>query len=262
MTQGGGRQVRNYFLLALFVLLICAALAAGQRHSGPKDTAPLLQFYTVTQVPSDEAHVWVDRILDVRAAGDGVRVRFIHIAPINSQCSHVVAVKAAERVVPKTTVANVAGKFKLCSYPEDDFAGVIQVAKRNEEELEVTRPVSRTIVAKCGTEERLFELPDKGTLKFDALKLADPRITALWDMAGEVETKVFGKDFSFSGTPDQEKTMQELGAKFAPDILAGMFDAGFPDTSCDFADCAAHNAKSAMQGYAGVVEDLNSCPAK
>jgi hypothetical protein len=251
-----------YFFLALFVLPICAALAAGQRPSARKDTAPLLHFYTVTQVPSDAAHAWVDRILDVRAAGDGVRVRFIHIAPVSAQCPHIVTVKAAERVLPKTTVANVAGKFKLCSYPEDDFAGVIQVAKRNEEEIEVARPISRTIVASCAAEERLFELPDKETLKFDALKLADPRITALWDLAGEVETRVFGKGFSFFGTPDQEKELQELGAKVVPDILAGMFNAGFPDTTCAFAECADHNPQSALQGYVGVIADANSCPSK
>jgi len=257
----GRRRFPSYFSLALFALPICAVLAAGQKPSGTKDTAPLLQFYAVTQVPSDATHVWVDRILDVRAAGDGVRVRFIHIAPVDSRCPHTVAVKAAERVLPKTTVASVAGKFKLCTYPEDDFAGVIQVAKRKEEGIDVARPVSRTIVARCGTEERLFELPDKETVKFDALKIADPRITALWDMAGDVETRVFGKDFSWSGTPEHEKELQESGAKVVPDILAGKFDAGFPDTTCAFAECADHNAKSALQGYAGVIAEPDSCPS-
>jgi hypothetical protein len=258
----GDKRLCTHFLPALFVLTICAGLAARQRPSGSKDTAPLLRFYAVTQVPSDATHVWVDRILDVRVAGDGVRVRFIHIAPVDSKCPHAVAVKAAERVIPKTTVASVAGKFKLCSYPEDDFAGVIEVAKRKEEEIDVARPISRTIVARCGEEERLFELPDKDTVKFDALKLADPRISALWDMAGDVETRVFGKDFSWSGTPEQEKRLQELGAKVVPDILAGMFSSGFPDTTCDFAECADHNAKSALQGYAGVIAEANSCPSK
>jgi len=93
------------------------------------------------------------------------------------------------------------------------------------------------------------------------LRIADPRITALWDMAGDVETRVFGKDFSWSGTPEYEKELQESGAKVVPDILAGKFDAGFPDTTCAFAECADHNAKSALQGYAGVIAEPDSCPS-
>jgi hypothetical protein len=258
----GGRRFLTYVFPALFVLPICAALTAGNVMGGAKDAPPLVRFYAITQVPSDATNFWVDRILDVRATGDGVRVRFVHIAPVGAKCPHNVAVKAAERVIPKTTVASVAGKFKLCTYPEDDFAGVIEVAKRKEEEIDVARPISRTIVARCGEDERLFELPDKETVKFDALKIADPRISGLWDLAGDVETRVFGKDFSWSGTPEQEKRLQELGAKVVPDILAGMFDAGFPDTTCAFAECADHDAKSALQGYAGVIADANSCPSK
>jgi TonB family protein len=176
---------------------------------------------------------------------------------MNRNCAHVVTVKAVEHVLPNLTAAKVAGKFKLCSYPEDDFAGVIQVAKRNDIEPESLEAAANvTIVAKCGTQERLYELPDPDLLKFEALKRADLRIAALWDLKDDVEERAFGKDFAFSkATIQQSKEQQELGAKIVPEILAGKFDSGFADTTCPFAECRDHNAKSALQGYAGSIED-------
>ena len=230
---------------------------AGVKAAQSKEAIELGGFYVVTQAVSDKGTPWADKILDVRAEVAGVRVREIRIAPMNRNCGHNVTVKAVERLLPNTTVAKVAGKFKLCSYPDDDFAGVIQVARREYIESEsVETSASHTIVAKCGTQEKLYELPYPETLKFEALQRADSRITALWDLADDVEERAFGKDFSFGGaTAAQNKERQELGAKFVPEIMGGKFDSGFPDKTCAFADCRVHNAKSALQGYSGVIDE-------
>jgi TonB family protein len=222
-----------------------------------KEEVALGGFYVVTQAVSDKGTPWADKILDVRAEVGGVRVREIRIAPMNRNCAHHVTVKAVERVLPNTTVAKVAGKFKLCTYPDDDFAGVIQVAKRDYIESEsIETSASHTIVAKCGTQERLYELPYPETLKFETLKMADSRITDLWDLAEDVEDRTFGKDFSFAAaTAEQNRERQELGTKVVPEIMAGKFDAGFPDSACAFAECRVHNAKSALQGYGGVIDE-------
>jgi TonB family protein len=231
------------------------SIGAGIKQA--KEGIELGAFYVVTQAVSEKGTPWADKILDVRAEVGGVRVREIRIAPMNRNCAHNVTVKAVERVLPNTTVAKVAGKFKLCAYPDDDFAGVIQVAKRDYVDSDsIETSASHTIVAKCGTQERLYELPYPETLKFEALKRADSRITALWDLADEVEERAFGKDFSFGGaTTEQNKERQELGAKFVPEIMAGKFDSGFPDKACAFAECRVHNAKSALQGYGGVIDE-------
>jgi hypothetical protein len=234
-----------------------ATVSAGARATQVKEEIALAGFYVVTQAVSDKGTPWADKILDVRAEVGGVRVREIRIAPMNRNCAHNVTVKAVERVLPNTTVAKVAGKFKLCSYPDDDFAGVIQVAKRDYIESDsIGTSANHTIVAKCGTKERLYELPYPETLKFEALKRADSRITALWDLADDVEERAFGKDFRFGGaTAEQNKERQELGAKFVPEIMGGKFDSGFPDSTCAFAECRVHNAKSALQGYSGVIDE-------
>ncbi len=254
-------------MLITMAVLVCVGAVVGATANQSEKTGPkaaqakeevmLGGFYVVTQAVSGKGTPWADKILDVRAEVGGVRVREIRIAPMNRNCAHNITVKAVERVVPNTTVAKVAGKFKLCSYPDDDFAGVIQVARRDYIESDsIETSASHTIVAKCGTQERLYELPYPETLKFETLKLADPRITALWDLADDVEERVFGKDSSFAGaTAEQNKERQELGAKFVPEIMAGKFDSGFPDTTCAFAECRVHNAKSALQGYSGVIDE-------
>lgn len=230
---------------------------AINRAMETQEKTELGEFYVVRQAVSSNGPGWSDTILDVRDEVGGVRVREIRIAPLNRNCAHLVTVKAVETVLPNTTAAKVAGKFKLCSYPEDDFAGVIQVAKRGDLEpdsLEAT--ANQTIVAKCGTKETLYELPDQDLLKFEALRRADARIAALWDLKDDVEDRAFGKDFAFAkATAEQNKERQEMGAKFVPEILAGKFDSGFSDRACAFAECRDHNAESALQGYRGPIDD-------
>ena len=253
--------------LLVVIVLVCGGGLVRARSNGAsqarngetqvKEEVALAGFYVVTQAVSDKGTPWADKILEVRAEVDGVRVREIRIAPLNRNCAHQITVKAVERVLPNTTVAKVVGRFKLCSYPDDDFAGVIQVAKRDYIESDsIATSASHTIVAKCGTQERLYELPYPETLKFEALQRADSRITALWDLADEVEDRTFGKDFSFGGaTTEQNKSRQELGAKLVPEIRAGKFDSGFPDKACAFAECRTHDAKSALQGYDGIIDE-------
>jgi TonB family protein len=248
--------------LAPFVSFVpaCAHLAGSLTTNAAIQTqekTELGEFYVVRQAASNNGPGWSDTILDVRDEVGGVRVREIRIAPLNRNCAHIVTVKAVETVLPNTTAAKVAGKFRLCSYPEDDFAGVIQVARRSDIEPDsLVSAANQTIVAKCGNKEILYELPDQDLLKFEALKRADARIAALWDLKDDVEDRAFGKDFAFAkATADQNKERQELGAKFVPEILAGKFNSGFSDSTCAFAECRDHNAKSALQGYKGPIDD-------
>ncbi|MGB8542296.1 MAG: energy transducer TonB [Candidatus Acidiferrales bacterium] len=232
-------------------------LPANKRTIQTQEKAELGEFYVVRQAVSNNGPGWSDTILDVRDEVGAVRVREIRIAPLNRNCAHIITVKAVETVLPEATAAKVAGKFKLCSYPEEDFAGVIQVARRADIEPDsLESAANQTIVAKCGTKETLYELPDQDLLKFEALKRADPRIAALWDLKDDVEDRAFGKDFAFAkASAQQNKERQELGAKFVPEIRAGKFDSGFSDSNCAFAECRDHNAKSALQGYRGPIDD-------
>jgi hypothetical protein len=239
-------------------VVIATTLLAATDHSKP--IPPLLNFYVVTQAIFHSDPKWVDHILEVRPEGDNVQVREIRIAPLSPACPHHVTVRAIERVVPNTTIKKVAAHFDLCAFTEDDVEGMINAAKRKPAPTSDDDSATQTIVARCGQKQRLFELPDQSSLRFDGLALADAHLAAFWNLAATIESRIFGDDFSLAQlTPEQDREAQSLGAKQIPDIKSGKYDQAFADNTCPYAECPDHNAASALQGYAG---PIFACPEK
>jgi hypothetical protein len=228
---------------------------ASEKHV-PKP--PLENFYVVTQATFHSGAKWVDHILEVSPQGDNVLVREIRIAPLDKDCPRHVTVRAVERVLPNTTVKKLTVKFPICAFEEDVVEGMISVVKR-EGSLSVTDDAaSQTIVARCGTRQKMFELPDQESLRFEALQHADKHVSDFWDLAATIEAHAFGGDFSLAKlTPEEDKQAQDLGARLVPEIKSGHYDQGFSDQSCPYAECSAHNAASSLQGYTG---PIFSCP--
>jgi hypothetical protein len=246
--------------LLIASLFIAATLLTASDKPVPKP--PLENFYVVTQAIFHAGPKWVDHILEVRPQSSSeVEVREIRIAPLSSACPHHVTVRAIERVVPNTTVKKVANHFDLCALTEDEVETMIHVAKRtNGAPTSDDDSASQTIVAHCGTKQRVFELPDESSLRFEALTLADSRLAAFWNLAATVESRTFGDDFSLAQlTPEQDRIAQALGAKAVPEIKSGKYDQAFADNNCPYAECPDHSSASALQGYAG---PIFSCPEK
>jgi hypothetical protein len=255
------------FISVLIVILLATLASANSKIAAPAATQssqkrklPLEQFFVVTQAVFHNAPKWVDHILDVRPESGGVLVREIRIAPLSSACPRNVTVRAVERALPDTTVQRITAKFPICSYEEDDVEGMINVAKFAGVVSSTDDSASQTIVATCGTKHRMFELPDQDTLRFDALRHADSHVADFWDLAAAMEDRAFGEDFSLAKvTPEDDRKFQALGAKVVSDIKSGRYDQGFPDQSCPYAECEAHDAASALQGYTG---PIFACPKK
>lgn len=251
------------FFCCLVALPVPASLASASTPlaaQSAKIRSILEKFYIVTQANFHADPKWVDHILDISPQGSDVLVREIRIAPLNPACPHNVTVRAIERVMPGTSVRQLTIKFPICSYAEDDVAGMISVARHpadsttNDDDT-----ANQTIVAGCSTKQKMFELPDQESLRFEALSHADSHVAAMWDMAAAIESRAFGEDFSLAkvtGAPDQEA--QALGAKLISEIKSGKYDQGFADGSCPYAECRDHNAASALQGYSG---PIYACPA-
>lgn len=250
------RSPRLAFVLLVFAGSALAALAGPKL--GPKP--PLENLYVVTQATFHSGVQWVDHILEVRSQSQGVLIREIRIAPLDAACPRHVTVRAVERFLPKTTVQKVAVKFPVCSYEEDVLEGMISLVKRPGSLSATDDSASQTIVARCGSQHKMFELPDEESLRFEALQQADSHVSDFWDLAATVEAQAFGGDFSLAKlTPAQDREAQDLGAKVVPEIKSGRYNEGFADQSCPFAECSAHNAASALQGYSG---PLFACPPK
>jgi hypothetical protein len=268
-------------------LVFAGAPHASQRNTSSKSAkdnhAPLNAFYIVTlgvtpppdtdaapaQSPTVDTAAtlaWRDTIIDVLQDGAGIRIREIVIEPaVGAHCpAHAVIARARERALPGESVDNAAGHHHLCSMNESEVAGVIGAATKDDVARENSDDFgTQTIVATCGENERLFELPWPDTLKFHALGLADSHITALWKMSREVTERAFGDD-SFASTPSpnasDDLAAQKLAEKLVPDIRSGRYASGFGDSNCAYASCRDHSGASALQGYAGVL-DPATCAA-
>ncbi len=277
--------------IIVVALVFVAAPHASQRSTSSKAEkdkhAPLNAFYIVTlgitQPPGNDATpspqqiaappAWRDTIVDVLQDGAGIRIREIVIEPAaGPHCpAHAVIARARERALPGESIEQAAGHHHLCSMNESEVAGVIAAAMKDD----VARDNSddfgtQTIVATCGENEHLFELPWPDTLRFHALGLADSHITALWKMSREVIEHAFG-DAPFGPAlqdatnpqipaPPDDVSSQQLAEKLVPEIRAGRYASGFGDSHCAYASCRDHSAASALQGYVGVL-DAATCAA-
>lgn len=250
-------QRRSNSLLVASIVIAASALAPTDKPK-PKQP-PLENFYVVTQATFHTDPKWVDHILEVHPEQESVRVREIRIAPLNPACPHHVTVRAIERVIPNTSVKKVAVHFDPCAVSEDDVESMIHAAKRKSTGTsDDDDTASQTIVAHCGPIQRVFELPEKESLRFEAIQLADAHLAAIWDLAAVVESRTFGDDFSLAKlTPEQDREAQVLGAKLVPEIKSGKYDQAFADNNCPYGECPDHSSASALQGYAG---PIFSCP--
>jgi hypothetical protein len=104
--------MRQRNLLLLVFRLLCGTLFLGTEVSRAQNTDPLESFYAVTNFFSDYLPGWYEEILEVTPQGNDVRVRVIRISAANPYCGGDL-VRAADRVLPDTTMREVAGKVDL-----------------------------------------------------------------------------------------------------------------------------------------------------
>jgi hypothetical protein len=251
------RTQRPIPLLAFTILVGLLTFLPDRINAAPSNPA-LESFYIVTQATFRDGPAWVDHVLELRPQGSDVVIREIRIAPLSNDCPHHVTVRAIEKTSPNTTVQHLAGKFDLCAHPEADIDGMINAAKKDEEINSIDDSATQTIIAVCGGEHRMYELPYPETLRFEALALADSRVAKYWEIAADLEADAFGSDFSLAKlTPAQDREAQDLGAKFVTELKAGRYKQGFADNNCPYAECRDHSVDSALQGYTG---PIFACP--
>ncbi len=248
----------NLLGLATAVALLTFTAAHAATSTASPSNPILESFYIVTQATFRNGPAWVDHVLELRPQGADVLIREIRIAPLSDDCPHHVTVRAIEKTTPSTTVQHLAGKFDLCAHPEEDIDGMINAAKKQDEINAIDDSATQTIIAVCGGERRMYELPYPETLRFEALGLADSKVAKYWEIAADVEADAFGSDFSLAKlTPAQDRDAQDLGAKIVPELKAGRYKQGFADADCPYAECRDHSVNSALQGYSG---PIFACP--
>jgi hypothetical protein len=105
------------------------------------------------------------------------------------------------------------------------------------------------MVASCSGADVRLALPISKTLKFDAMKSAEPTLARLWDLASEIQNSVFGpNDIFHDRTESEDLALQRAGQKLVSEVISGQYDAGL---------VAAMGGKSSfrslLSGYSGPV---------
>ena len=116
--------MRQRSLLLSILPFLCGILVLGQT-SKARNTEKLQSFVVVTNFFSDFLSDSYDEILDVTSKGKDVRVRVIRISSATRYCGGQL-VRAAERILPDTTINKVIGRVDLCSYTEHEVTDAPQ----------------------------------------------------------------------------------------------------------------------------------------
>jgi TonB family protein len=242
--------MRQRSLLLLAFLLLCGTLLLGTEVSRAQNTDPLESFYAVTNFFSDYLPGWYEEILEVTPQGNDVRVRVIRISAANPYCGGDL-VRAADRVLPDTTMQEVAGKVDLCSYSDQSVTAALKAAapkavEGNEDSA------TMSIVAMCGGKEKVFDFPYPSEVDQNVLRRDNPRVTRLWHLTWEVRSQAFGEHFSFRDLPAaQEKEAEDLGTEFLPELVSGKFDSAFAGATCGGEKCDTNYLAWLLRGYTG-----------
>jgi TonB family protein len=206
---------------ALAVLsLMVAPTAAAPRRAGP-----LRSFYIA--YPAGFG-LWTWEIVSVEPLGDDVRVRDLRVQSASAACPEIVVVQAAERIVPRTTVQEVAG-VHVCDISQE----AIHRAQANA----VTPRVSyidylgsvETVFADCAGHTLRLVLSDQGSsdawINFRTLKRRAPAVSALWRL---------GARLSAGMLPDQSHTPapgpEALGTSLVPELRSGKYAETFDES--------------------------------
>lgn len=185
----------------------------------------LKSFYVATHVVSDASPFRYEYILDVKAVDGGVEVRNIRIAPSASGCPGSLSVKAADRKIAGNTPQRIAG-IRICSLNPDDVAAA---RKRSTPKglAAIDDTASYTIVARCGTSDKVFALPFPEEVDFKILKRISPQATSLWDLGRRVSERAFGKNFLFHNASPSDASFRALGAEVVPELNSGAYSRAF-----------------------------------
>jgi TonB family protein len=209
------------------------------------DEKQLKSFYIVTHAFSDAAPFFYEYVLDVKSQGEDVLVRQIRLGPTSTGCPSGLTVKAADRLIKNETPKSFA-RHELCSLSAKQVASAIEHA-HPPYAAGGFETASYSVVAMCGSQEKVFELPDPEAVNLKRLKRTNPQAASLWDMISDVYERSFGKDFSFHNTSDaQDAAFQALGAETAPAIKAGLYARGFENGS---------HLESLLDKYSGPVKE-------
>jgi TonB family protein len=224
------------------------SLSELQRIQEKNKAMSLDHFYIVRTSFSDMAPHFFHYILDVRPTNEGTLVRLIRIAGLDPPCDQVITVKAVQKLLPGMTPLKLVGKNNPCALSMHQIQWNIREPKTRESIFESLR---FGIVASCGSDEMVIDLPYVQNVDFEFLKKEEPQVAALWDLDYQLTKSVFGEASLFYGiSEERDSELQRFAESLIPELLSGQYDKGFfCGMGIKSSDCGNHPTQAVLSGY-------------
>jgi hypothetical protein len=233
-------------LSALFLTYAFIITGTSVPSQGTDNSVGPTEFYVVSEVTSDASPFWNQYVLQVKPEGQGSRVRWIRIAPMDSLCSRAVIVEAATSVLPNTSPVELSEGFNVCSVDSD----VLDHDLRKRRTTVIDDSVRFGVVGRCGDKDVVLHFPYREQVNPDIAGES-----ARWlDFERVIRERAFGRDDIFD-TVSYEKAveLEREGAIVVPELRAGLFDKALSPECAPLATCPLRSLRDQLNAYVGPI---------
>ena len=207
---------------AVFVPLSLAPILGSIPNKDPHPK--LAEFYAVDVWDDDYYPYWQSAILHVTSQENGVNVQYVYIASATQPCNDP-EIKGETAFLQNTRLEQLTNGLDLCLLDPSTFNRNVAEYTRKPEPFSTMRSA---VVARCGAEERVFEMP-KFKMNDKILKKTEPAAVPMSQLSAYLLRKAFpadknrdifwGVDSSLSEIPEGSPQLEKL--------RAGAFDKAF-----------------------------------
>ena len=183
-----------------------------------------VEFYTVDVWDDDYYPYWQSAILHVTSHEKSVKVQYVYIASATQPCDEA-AIKGMSVFLPNTRLDELTNGLDFCRLPASSFNRNLTKYTKKPEPFDTMRSA---VVARCGTEERVFEMP---TFKMNRriLKQIEPSAAPMSQLSAYILRKAFPIDKTRDIFWGVDPSLSEIaeGSPQLEELRSGTFDKAF-----------------------------------
>ena len=193
-------------------------LARRATAADPKQNPPALleEFYVVSDGELDFYPYWQLDLLQVEPEGGSVRVRYTKIEAATMPCADT-AIQGSTAIIPNIRPADLTSGIDFCTLDPEKFNQTVAAHVRKPREFFSSRSA---VVARCGTEQRVFRLPEF-QMDMPALKHSAPAAQPMTKLLEYILGRAFPRQSDSGPTLNLQPDAPQIN-----ELEAGRFDPG------------------------------------
>lgn len=217
--------MKSWGITRLGVLSVSFSLAAILGSISTKDLHPkVTEFYLVDVWDDDFYPYWQSAILHVTSQENGLKVQYDYIASATQPCNDP-EIKGVTVFLPNTKLEQLTNGLDLCLLNTSTFNRNVSKYTKTPEAFDTVRSA---VVARCGSEDRVFEMP-RFKMNEKILKQIEPSALPMARLSDFVLKKSFPVDKTSDISWGLDSSLSEIpeGSPQLEELRAGAFDKAF-----------------------------------